>query len=253
MATRSPQSRPDSPRLSRWIWLYITLTLGLGGLVGWAAPIPQDPTYHNFADQRKFFGIPNTLDTLSNLGFLAVGLAGLSRWSYFPPDLRLPLGLFWLGLALTALGSGYYHLAPDDERLFWDRLPITVAFLALFGSILRDRFRMPLWGLPILLAIGAGSLGFWVQTGDLSLYILIQLLPPLLLLLICALESPGTLSCRPLQLAIVLYAIAKVAEFSDHKIFEATSWVSGHTLKHLLAAAGGASLLVWTSRSRQSN
>jgi hypothetical protein len=34
------------------------------------------------------------------------------------------------------------------------------------------------------------------------------------------------------------YALAKVTEVYDREIFEVGGWVSGHTLKHVVAAAG---------------
>lgn len=43
------------------------------------------------------------------------------RWLY---------AVVFAGLILTALGSGYYHLAPDNARLVWDRIPIMITFMA---------------------------------------------------------------------------------------------------------------------------
>jgi len=40
--------------------------------------------------------------------------------------------LFLIGLLLTAFGSSFYHLAPNNARLIWDRLPIDC--LGLCGS-----------------------------------------------------------------------------------------------------------------------
>lgn len=37
--------------------------------------------------------------------------------------------------------------------------------------------------------------------------------------------------------ALLLYVIAKITEFYDHALLAALGVVSGHTLKHLLAAA----------------
>jgi len=45
------------------------------------APIPQNPAYHNFADQRAWLGVPHFLDVFSNLGFLLVGVGGLAFMS----------------------------------------------------------------------------------------------------------------------------------------------------------------------------
>lgn len=32
---------------------------------------------------------------------------------------------FFVGVVAVAFGSGYYHLKPDDDRLVWDRLPVS--------------------------------------------------------------------------------------------------------------------------------
>ena len=66
------------------------------------------------------------------------------------------------------------------------------------------------------------------------------------------------LACMPhrhgalvLQLGALIawYAAAKVMELADHSVYEATAgWVSGHTLKHLLAA--GAALPVLFAMAR---
>ena len=51
-------------------------------------------------------------------------------------------------------------------------------------------------------------------------------------------------------IAIGLYAAAKGAELADHRIFEALGFMSGHTLKHLLAAAASAILVAAIARRR---
>src|SRR5688572_20457877 len=103
-----------------------------------AGPIPQDPAYHRFADTRPVLGVPNGLDVLSNAAFAIVGLAGLaatlgprSRRAFEHTWARVPWATLFAGTLLTAAGSSYYHLAPDDARLVWDRLPMTVAFMGL--------------------------------------------------------------------------------------------------------------------------
>lgn len=250
--TRAPSplapNRPSRVSSPFRLGLYLLVAGAVVTLLWMASPIPQDPAYHQFADQRSWFGIPRAMDVLSNAGFLWVGVLGLLRRSGYPERLRASLALFWSALALTGLGSAYYHLAPDDPRLFWDRLPMTLAFLAVFGAVLQDRFRWGLWVQVPLLAFGLGSLWFWKATGDLSLYILVQVLPALLLPLLCILEPRAALSCRPLAFCLLGYGLAKAAEFADRPIFEATGWLSGHTLKHLLAALGAAFLLSWGRR-----
>jgi hypothetical protein len=75
-------------------------------------PIPQDQSYHQFADQRTIFGIPNFWNVVSNLPFLAVGAAGLRRFRDDPATVVFFLGVFQTarpiitGIRMTAPCSG---------------------------------------------------------------------------------------------------------------------------------------------------
>jgi hypothetical protein len=77
-------------------------------------PIRQDQDYHRFADGRAFLGIENAADVLSNIPFIVVGAMGLVLlWR------SREMHAYWLlfgAVALTGLGSAYYHLAPNDAR-----------------------------------------------------------------------------------------------------------------------------------------
>ena len=84
-------------------------------------PLLQNQDYHQFADQRELFGIPNFWNVVSNLPFIAIGAAGLLRFHHNAISLVLFTGIF-----LTGFGSSYYHLDPNDSTLFWDRLPMTL-------------------------------------------------------------------------------------------------------------------------------
>ena len=121
------------------------LLIGLAGLL-FVDPIPQDLDYHRLADTRAFFGVPNFNDVISNAGFALVGIlglitvAGVRRHALFvkPIDAR-PYLIFFAGVALVSLGSAWYHWAPSNERLLWDRLPMSVAFMAFASAIIADR------------------------------------------------------------------------------------------------------------------
>lgn len=209
-------------------------------------PIPQDPAYHRFADSRSFLGISNFLDVASNLPFLVVGLMGLARLrrAVRPGEVGAWLCLF-LGMALTAFGSAWYHLAPSNATLVWDRLPMTLGFMGFFAGIVGERisqraYRLLLWP---LVGIGVASVLFWyageVQgRGDLRLYALVQFFPLLLIPLIMALYRPRYTHGGAIFLALGFYTAAKAFEHFDHQIFIASGFVSGHTLKHLAAAVG---------------
>src|SRR5581483_1787266 len=72
-------------------------------------PIPQPQDYHQFADQRTLFGIPNFWNVISNLPFVAIGAAGLWRCR---DDLAGTV--IFAGIFLTGFGSSYYHWNPSD-------------------------------------------------------------------------------------------------------------------------------------------
>jgi len=196
-------------------------------------PIPQDQSYHAFADQRTLLGIPNFWNVASNLPFIAVGAVGLSQFHRSPATIVLFLGIF-----LTGFGSSYYHWNPNDETLFWDRLPMTLGFMAILTIVLEERIsaKGPILLWP-LLAIGVFSLVLWRWTGDLRLYAWVQFFPILALPLMLLLLPPKYTGTSYWLIAAALYALAKLLEFYDHAVYSVGSIVSGHTLKHLAAAA----------------
>ncbi|HEV8267291.1 MAG TPA: ceramidase domain-containing protein [Thermoanaerobaculia bacterium] len=239
---------PSRSRRRLFLLAGIVVVAGVG--VALRGRIAQDASYHGFADQRTILGIPNFWNVASNLPFLLVGLAGfvalLSERGVrgTVPALRPAYAMFFVGTILVAFGSAYYHLAPSNETLVWDRLPMTVAFMSFFAVILGEHLgsRIGRRSLPFLLLLGASSVLYWRYTesrgnGDLRPYFVVQFLPlvlvPLILLLF---PSPFT---RPYFVWCVLlaYAVAKVLEAFDAPLYRALG-VSGHTLKHFAAAAG---------------
>jgi len=220
------------PNLSILVFFGL-MTTSLGGLL-LLPPIPQDQSYHQFADQRTMFGIPNFWNVVSNLPFLAVGAVGLRRFRDDPATI-----FFFLGVFLTGIGSSYYHWSPNDDTLFWDRLPMTVSFAAILALVVQERVSgktgaMMLW--PAL-AVGLFSLLFWRWTDDLRLYFWVQFFPGLAVFLLFLLFPPKYSGTHYWIVAGVLYVLAKVFEFTDKAIYSAGNLLSGHTLKHLAAAA----------------
>ena len=111
-------------------------------------PMPGPVNYNRLADERSWLGVPNTLNVLSNLPFAVVGLLGLTTAltndssavvRFVDPWERWTYAIMFVGVALTSIGSGYYHLAPDNARLLWDRLPMSVGFMGLLMAILAER------------------------------------------------------------------------------------------------------------------
>lgn len=216
-------------------------------------PFAQDPAYHAFADDRTLLGIPNFWNVASNLPLLVVGAWGLIFVARYPQSANsLPYVwvAFFSGLLLTAFGSGYYHLSPDNASLGWDRAAMTIGFMGLFTLVIGEYLSIA-WAkrllLPLLL-IGAGSVFYWLWTeaqgaGDLRPFGLVQFLPMLLVPLVMLLRR-GRTDLTPWLLGmIVFYAGAKIVEYYDAPIYAAGELMSGHALKHLLAAMAGASLL----------
>jgi Ceramidase len=197
-------------------------------------PISQDQSYHQFADQRTILGVPNFWNVVSNFPFVAVGATGLQRFRYNPATVVL-----FTGILLTGFGSSYYHWNPNDGTLFWDRLPMTLCFMAILAVVIEERVNARagaalLWP---LIAIGVFSLLLWRWTGDLRLYIWVQFFPCLALPLLFLLFPPKYTGTSYWVIAGALYALAKVLEFFDGVVYSASSILSGHTLKHLAAAA----------------
>jgi hypothetical protein len=216
----------------------------------WPA-MPQPSDYHAFVDHRAWFGVPNFLDVASNIGFLVPGIAGVflvatGRGRFENQIERLPYAVFFLGLLATALGSAYYHLAPDNERLFWDRLPMTVAFMSLIAAQIVERIsiRAGLALLAPMLLIGAASVVYWRDTeragaGNVIPYGILQGYSVVMLLLIALLMRSRYTRERDIYWVFAWYVAAKALEALDRQIFAFGGIVSGHTLKHLAAGIAG--------------
>jgi hypothetical protein len=225
--------------------LPVLLLLVFGPLLAllflYGKPIPQDPGYHVFADVRTCLGLPNFGNVASNLLFLAVGATGMA-WCHRNPgsSARLSWFVFFLGVALVFFGSGYYHRVPNDDSLVWDRLPMTIAFMGLFAALLSEHLsaRREFALLVPALVVGVASVFLWKATNDLRVYIWVQATPLLVIPYVIA-AYPGRYTHRHYLLyGVGFYALAKMAEVLDYQVYDAT-WtvISGHSLKHLLAAA----------------
>ena len=219
-------SKPKVPVTAGLASLVISAVAAVAFLI-LAPPIPQDENYHLFADQRSIFGIPNFWNVISNLPFSLVGVLGLRRFS------DMTSRILFTGVLLTAFGSGYYHLHPNDATLVWDRLPMTLVFMPLVVLVI-SQWMGTAWGRRVrwpLVLFGIGSVLWWRVEGDLRAYAIAQFGPALLLLPAFWFDR----TIRRLWPAAAWYALAKLFETFDGGIYAALS-VSGHTLKHLAAA-----------------
>ena len=257
--------------LSYWQRHAILIGLLIAGLVVllFVEPFPQDLDYHELADSRLFLGIPNFNNVVSNAGFALVGVlglvavAGVRRHILFanPLDAQ-PYLVFFAGVALVSLGSAWYHWAPSNESLLWDRLPMSVAFMAFAAAIVADRIHARAgntWLLVVLIILGLLSLLYWQYTeeqgrGDLRFYAFVQFYPVILLPAVLWL-FPGYqyMPGRYIAWVVACYGLSKLLEYYDARIFEMLGYtISGHTLKHLAAAISAFVVLrMLLSRNRQ--
>jgi len=219
--------------------------------------IPQSQEYHNFADQRNFFGVPNTLNVISNFPFLIIGVVGLILCLYgnhFSLSFQGEVWgwvFFYIGVTATAFGSAYYHLKPDDARLVWDRLPMTIAFTSIMAVFIIERIDENTGTMSLfpLLMVGIVSIAYWRYFDDLRPYALVQFIPciaiPAMTILLPAMYTHSIYWLW----AAGFYLLAKLEEAADKPIYKCTHYtISGHSLKHLCAAMVPVFLTIMLSR-----
>jgi hypothetical protein len=232
------------------------ITVGIAVILAVHGRIAQPVHYNEFADQSAAFGIHHAADVLSNAGFALVAIWGWLALRRRRASDQLRAGwpgysLFLIGLFLTAFGSGYYHLAPDNARLIWDRLPIALACAGLLVGVRGDTQPGSKTEIEALVLgfFAVASVAWWAYTdrsgaGDLRPYLLLQGLPLVLIPLWQAIHRAPRADRIAFAAAMALYVLAKIAEVLDHQIANALGFVSGHTLKHLIATTATAAV-VW--------
>jgi hypothetical protein len=231
-----------------WLIGAISIVFLLAALL--VPPMPQPLSYHAFADCRTFFGVVNFFNVVSNLPFLVGGALGLrviwsGRATFIDPREQLPYLVFFLGALLTCFGSAYYHAAPDNARLVWDRLPMTLGFAGLVSATIAERVdqkhgRQMLW--PLLL-LGVFTVVYWYGTelrgaGNIIPYAAYQAWSVLfIVLLLLAYPARRYTHGALLGWAAAWYGLAKVFETFDLQIYRMLGGtLSGHTIKHVLAS-----------------
>lgn len=227
----------------------LTLFFSVLALVMFVPPIAQSLTYHDFADGQTIFGIANFWNVVSNVPILIPGLLGLMFMArkktrtlgntYLEAGEWLPYLVFFVGVTLTAFGSAYYHYAPSNATLIWDRLPMTIMFMGLFSAVIAERINVRAGirlCLPFVL-LGIGSVYNWAMTeqlghGDLRFYAIIQFFPMLATPVILYLFPPRYTHTKALLWSLGWYVLAKVFEGTDDLFFHLIG-LSGHTIKHV--------------------
>ena len=243
-------------------WYIVAFTAASVAAAFLLPPMAQPLDYHDFADDRHLAGIANFLDVISNAAFVLAGVAGMivtlhPRATFEHARERLPYLVFFVGVVLTGLGSGYYHLDPDNETLFWDRLPMTIAFMSLVAAQIVDRIsiRAGLALLLPLLLVGMGSVVYWIATeragaGNVMPYGVLQFYSVVMLFVLALLYPSRYTRGNDIYWVFTAYVVAKVLETFDHEILALGNLMSGHSLKHVAAAVGSVLVMrmLWLRR-----
>ena len=228
-------------------WL---ITLLCFVLVLFSPPISQNLEYHDFADQRRLMGIDHFWNVMSNLPFLVVGYLGVKLLSstyvaQCSKQLLNAYRVFFVAIAVVGLGSMYYHLQPNNQTLLWDRLPMTIAFMAFFSLIIGEYINEQLGQLALLplVLVGVASVVYWYLTeqsghGDLRFYAFIQFAPMLLIPYILLVLPARYSDQQYIWAMLATYLVAKVFEALDMNVFAFGQVMGGHAIKHICAALG---------------
>lgn len=245
----------------RWRALPTVTTVAVAVGLLLVGPIVQPAWYYDFADHSTFLGVPHAGDVISNIGFTVVGALGIMALWPQRSHKGLRAGwngylLFLISLILTGAGSAYFHLAPDNQRLVWDRLPIALACAGLLAAVRAETRRLPesaddtIW----FAFIAALSVAWWYYTGrngapgDLRPYLALQALTMVLIPQWQAIGRSANADRAWFAAACGVYIVARLCELADHQIHEALGFLSGHTLKHLLATAAATVVVVRLQR-----
>jgi hypothetical protein len=240
--------------------LALVSVAAIGGYWWYAGPTPQPQEYYDFADQRTVLKVPHALNVLSNLPFIVVGILGMAflhsaqshRPGVFVQEMeRGPYWVYFIGLVLTGIGSSYFHANPCNQTLTWDRVGLAITFMALFTSILAERVHVACarWALWPLVLFGVGSVFYWdyterVGAGDVRFYFIVQFFPLFILPVLLFFYPPRYTQGGDLLASLLCYGLAKALELLDKQVYTGAGFVSGHTLKHLVASLSAGFILL---------
>ncbi len=231
------------PLILNRILILSTLAFALGFVI--FGRIEQPQWYHEFADDRTFFGIPNTADVLSNLALLIPGVIGLALvkemhqkgGGYSDPFELVIIASLFAGITLTFIGSMWYHLEPNDATMIWDRMPMTIVFASICSLVIADRMSVELAKkihVPLMIT-GIISVLLWHWTGDLRPFFFFKHEPIIIIVTLLIFGKATYDRETDYFIALGLFLLATVLELADSTIYGITTIISGHTLKHILA------------------
>ena len=252
----------DTAQVQRQVWLILVAVVVLYGLLRLSfGPLPQDPAYHLLADTRTYLGIvARAGDVLTNLAILAAGLFGLALRNRMTvaPEARTAVNMLITASILTAFGSVYYHWAPANATLIWDRLPMAIVLMSLLALVMADRVH-PLFARDAVwpfTALGVASVILWgvseaMGQGDVLLYLIVRIGTGAAIAFLLILRQPRHTGTMWLVAALISEIIMASFERFDHEVFRLTGGlVSGHSMKHVMAG-GGLAFVFWWLRARK--
>lgn len=249
----------EGAQVRRQVWLLLLAVVALYGLLRLSlGPVPQDVAYHLLADTRVWAIVPHAGDVITNLAILLAGLFGLALRPHMSiaPEAGTAVNVLIAASILTALGSAYYHWAPTNATLVWDRLPMAIALMSLLTLVMAERVhplfaRAALWPFT---ALGILSVVVWSVTevtgqGDVLLYLIVRVGTAIAILLLLVLRQPRRAGSIWLVAALVSEVVMALFQHFDHELFRWTAGlVSGHNMKHVTAGVA-LSFVFWWLRS----
>jgi hypothetical protein len=248
------------------------ITVGMVVILAVHGRIAQPVHYNEFADQSAAFGIHHARRCLFQRRVRSGRHLGLAD----PPALarQRPIARRMARLQVVSDRTVPYRfrvrlLPPRPRQCPPDvgSAPIALACAGLLVGVRGDtqpRLKTEIEAI-VLGFCAVASVAWWVYTDrsgadDLRPYLLLRGLPLVLIPLWQAIYRAPRVDRLAFAAAMVLYVLAKLAEVLDHEIANALGFVSGHTLKHLIATtatarlgvdpailrAGIAATLMWT-------
>lgn len=247
-------------RVRRQVWLLLAAVVTLYAVLRLSSgPLPQDPAYHALADTRVCGVVPHAGDVITNLAILLAGVFGLAlrRRMTVAPEARTAVNVLIAASILTAFGSAYYHWAPANATLVWDRLPMAIVLMSLLALVMADRVH-PLFARDALwpfTALGILSVILWgvsetMGQGDVLLYVIVRIGSQIAIVFLLILRQPRRTGSKWLVAALLSEVAMSFCEHFDHELLRLTGGLaSGHNLKHVMAGVALA-FVFWWLRSR---
>ncbi|WP_210543536.1 hypothetical protein [Rhodoferax sp. PAMC 29310] len=245
---------PPTPRKA-WVAIWITLLLLWVLALLWGPDLIQRMGIdlnahghvslyehdHPFVDARTLWGMPNGMDVLSNTPLGLAGLIGLLTLRGKPVSraTRNAMAVFFAGLLLAGMGSAWYHWLPDASGLVVDRLGMAVTFAGAIAVALAERIdqRAAQTSLVAILATAIVSAALPFTHGNVLTWVVVQFGGMALILWAAMQTRLADAVGVNLGALIAIYVLAKLCELNDATLFHLSGeWISGHSLKHGVAA-----------------